>query len=154
MKTEFYKTLGVKGLNSRFKQAAINGYLHIVEHFLTSRELQHNVDIHFDNDYTFRVACKKGYLEMVRFLLTSDKLSEHVDIHTQQELGLKKACEFGHLEVIQYLLFSPELTEHANPYANESIFQVATKEATMLLLSFKLEKELPLSNNNTRKHKI
>lgn len=154
MKTEFYKNLGINGLNSRFKKACVGNQLHIVEYFLTSKDLKQNVDIHLEDDYAFRVACKKGHLELVRFLLTSEKLKERVNIHTQHELGLKKACEFGHLTVIEYLLFSPELSEHANPYNNEKIFEVATKEAASMLLPFKLQNELPLTNKVVKKHKI
>lgn len=145
-----YAQFGLKGLNKRFKLAALSGDLNQIRYFLLVEKL----DIHYQNDFVFRMACKKGYLEVIKYLLTSEELTEHSDIHANNELGLRKACEFGHLEIIQYLTISPELTEHANVDCVDNLLIKTVKykkyqEVENFLLYFQLNKKLPpkLSNN-------
>ena len=150
-KKEKYAKFGLKGLYKRFKLAALSGDLNNIRYFLLVEKL----DIHYHNDFVFRIACKKGYLPVVNYLLTSEELTEHSDIHANNELGLRKACEFGHLEVVKYLTMSPDLKEQANIEAiNDSVMKtVKTHKNPALeqfLLYFKLDQKLaPKLNDKT-----
>lgn len=141
-KKEKYAGFGIKGLTKRFTQAALSGNLKNIRYFLLVEKL----DIHFNNDFVFRMACKKGYLEVVRYVLTSEELTEHCDIHSQVDLGFRKACEFGQLSIVQYLTTSSELKEHANVYAKDNIALTLAKtngnqELQKYLLYFKLDQK-------------
>lgn len=153
-KKQKYANFGLKGLNKRFKLAALSGDLQNIQYFLLIEKL----DIHFDNDFVFRIACKKGYLHILQYILTSEALTEHANIHVSNDIGFRKACMFGHLEVVKYLTTSNELTDHANVYAhNNEGLQMAqqnnNKELEKFLLFFKLD-QLLIHNPSTPRIKI
>lgn len=157
IKKEKYAKFGQKGLYKRFKIAALAGDLNNIRYFL----LVENLDIHYHNDFVFRIACKKGYLHVVKYLLTSEDLTEHADIHANNELGLRKACEGGHLEVVKYLTISPDLKNHANIDSVDKLLLKTVQahkyqELEKFLLYFKLENKLPpkLTSINLSSHTI
>ena len=73
--------------------------------FEVKQIVEKGVDIHYDDEYGFRIACFKGHLDIVKYLTMLYKDTHHnmIDIHARDDYGFKKACEFGHLDVVLYL---------------------------------------------------
>lgn len=98
-----------------FCWATYYGYIDIIKFFLSSPLLKSNIDIHFNNDYPFRIACENNNLEMVQYYLTSPDLKEHADPYAYDHYGFRYACSNHHMDVIKYLcsiptIYTPDLT--------------------------------------------
>jgi len=61
--------------------------------------VEHNVDIHVDNDYPLCWAAGNGYLEVTKYLVERE-----ADIHTCSDFAFRWAAINGHLEVVDCLL--------------------------------------------------
>jgi ankyrin repeat protein len=109
-----YKYLNQLGINKCFADACKNGNLEEAKYLLLSKEIKHNADIHYGEDFGFRDACYEGHFHIVQYLLTSPELKELADIHAQGDLGLILACEKGRFDIVKYLLTSTELKENSN----------------------------------------
>jgi uncharacterized protein len=57
------------------------------------------VNIHAENEYTFRFACSNGHLSAAQWLYSLGG----VDTHAENEYAFRYACSNGHLNVAQWL---------------------------------------------------
>jgi ankyrin repeat protein len=101
-------------INSLFSDACTNDDQILIKYLLTSTDLKHNADIHFNDDFALRTACRKGQLDFVRYYLTSPDLKEHADIDVKDNYPFNMACSMDYLELVKYLLTAPNLKKHAN----------------------------------------
>ncbi len=56
-------------LNEAFKRMCARGDLKEVKYVLTSSDLTLRPDIHYSEDYPFRVACQNNHLELVKYFI-------------------------------------------------------------------------------------
>ena len=101
-------------INSLFSGACTNNDQILIKYLLTSTDLKHNADIHFNDDFALRTACRKGQLDFVRYYLASPDLKEHANIDIKDNYPFNMACSMDYLELVKYLLTSPDLKKHAN----------------------------------------
>jgi sulfur relay (sulfurtransferase) DsrC/TusE family protein len=75
---------------------------------------QCNINIHWCDEYGFRLACEQGYLNIVEYLTNFYETSNTIiDIHINEEEGFRTACSNGHYNIIKYLV---------NLYKNHSFY--------------------------------
>jgi hypothetical protein len=74
-----------------------------------NRRIEHDIDIHMNEEEAFRSACKGGYLRIAKYLIeicessTTSEYAPPIDIHTYNEDAFRYACAEGSLRVVKYL---------------------------------------------------
>jgi len=76
-----------------FFTAVKYGYLNFVKKMVES-----GIDIHFDNEYAFRLSAKRGHIDVVKYLVEQGS-----DIHAQDEYAFRYASKNGHIDVVKFL---------------------------------------------------
>lgn len=59
------------------------------------------IDIHVENEYTFRLVCQNGRLNVVKWLLNIDK--KNIDVHAINDHAFRLSCGYNHLDVAKWL---------------------------------------------------
>lgn len=118
IKNDKEKSIG-SCLQQSFNRACANGCLDMAKWL---RRPIHgywiNINIHFDQDYAFRLACCNGHLNVIQWLVLEDK-SNRINIHSCNEFAFRNSCINGHLIIAKYLL---QLGKNRNMYGEIDIY--------------------------------
>lgn len=110
-------------INKVFKLACDKNGINIVKYLLTSKELNKNADIDFENSIALECACFQKNTKLIDFLLTGENI-RNLDINTNDGIAFQTACKWGRLDTVKYLLNSPKLNKNV-VLNNDKVFITA-----------------------------
>lgn len=91
-------------------------------------------DIHFSNEYVFRIFCKNGNIVMAKYLYNKYPT---INIHAKNEYAFRKACEYGYLELSKWLY---EIDNIVNIHiCNDIILQRVCENGHLNVLHYLIE---------------
>lgn len=151
-----YGGLSKSDLNLKFSNSCEFGDIHSVKYLLASDELKEHADVHFSEDFGFRIACRKGHLDIVRYLTCSPNLKEHAIINADDDYAFKWAVYHKHYDIIRFLIFelniakSFSIEKHlVGENCDDVINMFKIREFNM-----ELNKHLPLIDIKSKKIKL